>query len=373
MNWQRKSRLQKLIASLPGSNAIYYAVQRNFGGLRAGRSNPLEYFDAARRSVEWLRATGRDVEGMRFLEVGTGRNVNSMTAFWLCGAARATTVDLNPYLSSALVFEANEYMRAHRAEVLRAFGAEAERPLFQERLAQLLDYKGDLAGLLEMMNVEYLPRADAARLPHAPGSFDAHVSFTVFEHIPAPDLLRILAEARRILKPDGLLLHHIDPSDHFAHDDDSITAINFLQFSDEEWDDWAGNKFMYHNRLRAFEYLELFERAGVRLLEQKQALDEPSLRALAEGFPLHARFKRIAAEELAVRTLNVLGVFAPQPAGEAGEAGEDATGRDTGRAVEAEAENAGGSPAPTGTGENVQRSLSDCYHVNGKGSVKSIA
>ncbi|HEY0100187.1 MAG TPA: methyltransferase domain-containing protein [Pyrinomonadaceae bacterium] len=320
MNWQRKAQIQNLIASLPMADAFYYAMQRSIGSLRKGRANPVEYFGAARRVAEWIRTTGRDVEGMRFLEVGTGRNVNLPTALWLCGAAQVTTVDLNSYLSSAIVFESNEYARQHRAEVLQTFGAEAERPGFQARLAGLLDYKGDLAGLLKMMNVEYLPRADASRLPVASESFDAHVSFAVFEHIPAEVLAAILAEARRLLRPDGLLVHIIDPSDHFSHDDASITAINFLQFDDAEWAALAGNKFMYHNRLRAFEYLELFARAGVRVLEQQQTLDEPSLRSLKNGFPLHPQFRQIAAEELAVRSLNVLGTFAAMEAGEAAEA-----------------------------------------------------
>jgi len=311
MNWQRKARIQNLIAALPLSNAIYYAMQRSMGSLRAGRANPVEWFGAARRTVEWIRKTGRDVEGMRFLEVGTGRNVNLPTALWLCGAARVTTVDLNPYLSSALVCESNEYVRRHEGEVLRAFGAEAKRPQFQERLAQLMNFKGDLAALLKMMDINYLPRADAAQLPLETESIEAHVSFAVFEHIPAPDLARILTEARRVLRPDGLLVHIIDPPDHFSHDDETITAINFLQFGDDEWEGWAGNQFMYHNRLRAFEYLELFERAGVRLIEQAQTVDEPSLRALENGFPLHRQFQHIAAEQLAVRSLNVLGTFSP--------------------------------------------------------------
>ncbi len=309
MNWQRKARIQNLIARLPLSNALYYAMQRTAGSLRAGRTNPTEYFDAARRTVEWIRATGRDVEGMRFLEVGTGRNVNLPTALWLCGASEVVTVDLNPYLASALVFESNEYVRQHEGEVLKAFGAESERIGFRKRLAQLLSFRGDLDALLRMMNVRYLPRADAARLPLADDSIDAHVSFAVFEHIPANVLERILAEARRVLAPGGLLVHIIDPSDHFSHDDPSITAINFLQFGEREWARLAGNQFMYHNRLRAFEYLELFERAGVRIIEQKQTVDEPSLRALRNGFPLHEEFRHIPAEQLAVRSLNVLGTF----------------------------------------------------------------
>lgn len=309
MNWQRKARIQKAIAALPLSNEIYYAMQRSMGSLRKGRANPIEWYQAGRQMAEWLRAAGREVEGMRILEVGTGRNINLPTALWLCGAEQVVTVDLNPYLSSALVFESNEYVRQHEAEVVRAFGAEAARPQFQERLAQLVSFKGSLRDLLRLMNVEYLARADAARLPLEAHTLDCHVSYAVFEHIPAKELERILKEARRVLKEDGLLLHIIDPSDHFSHDDETITAINFLQFSESDWEKWAGNKFMYHNRLRAFEYLELFERAGVRVVRRTETLDEPSLRALKNGFPLHSQFQHIRPEELAVRSLNFLGIF----------------------------------------------------------------
>ena len=38
-----------------------------------------------------------------------------------------------------------------------------------------------------------------------------------------------------MLSPQGLALYYIDLSDHFSHDDHSISAINFLQFSDEQW------------------------------------------------------------------------------------------------------------------------------------------
>jgi SAM-dependent methyltransferase len=310
MNWQRKARIQKVIAALPLSNEIYYAMQRRLGSLRKGRANPIEWYQAGRQMIEWLRAAGRDVEGMRILEVGTGRNVNLPTALWLCGAAQVITVDLNAYLSSELVFESNEYARQHEAEVVQAFGAEAARPQFQERLAQLVSFKGNLKEFLQLMNVEYLAHADAARLPSAAHTFDAHVSYAVFEHIPLAALERILTEAHRVLKEDGLLLHIVDPSDHFSHDDAAITAVNFLQFSDSDWEKWAGNKFMYHNRLRAFEYLELFERAGVRELRRTETLDEPSLRALKNGFPLHRQFQHLRPEQLAVRSLNFLGTFA---------------------------------------------------------------
>lgn len=309
MNWRVKAGLQTVLASLPMSNSIYYRVQRTVGNLRPGHTNPLDWYGAAIRIAGWAREAGRDIRGARFLEVGTGRMVNLPTALWLCGAAEVVTVDLNPYLSGELVAESNEYLRRNREAVLKLFGAEAESPLFQERFAQLLAFRGDLKALLKLTGIEYLSPADATRLPRPSGSFDFHISYAVFEHIPAEVIKAILAEAERVLKPGGLLMHTIDPSDHFANDDDSITAINFLQFSDREWNRLAGNKFMYHNRLRAYEYLELFRGAGVRLLREKQVVDEAALRALRHDFPLDERFRHVPAEELAISSMAVLGTF----------------------------------------------------------------
>ncbi len=309
MNWRWKARIQKAVAAMPMSNAIYYALQRAAGSLRPGRLNPLDSFKAAVSMADWVNRNGQEAVGKSFLEVGTGRTVNLPTALWLCGAARIVTVDLHPYLSGALVAESNQFVRQHRDEVRQLFGTRAQTPQFQERFDQLMNRSGGLDHILKVMNVEYISPGDAAKLPFRDRSFDFHISHAVFEHIPAEDILSILNEARRVLVPQGLLIHIIDPSDHFAHDDRSITAINFLQFGEGEWDGLAGNQFTYHNRMRAFEYLELFKRAGVHVLWQQQTIDEPSLEALRNGFRLNSQFQHIPPEELAVTSLNMVGRF----------------------------------------------------------------
>ena len=313
VNWKWKARVQNAVAALPFSEQIYYAMQRTVGSLKPGRSNPLEWFDAARTIAQWIEKAGQEVRGKRFLEVGTGRNVNIPLALWLSGASEVVTVDLNSYLSAALVAETIEFVRQKRDEVVKAFGTQSQEPLFQERLEKLTRFQGNTTELLRLAHIRYVSPADATRLDFPDRSFDFHISHAVFEHIPAEAIRGILSEARRLLQPRGLLMHIIDPSDHFAHDDASITAINFLQFSEREWQRLAGNKFMYHNRLRAFEYRQLFEQAGAHILRYKDAVDEPSLRVLRNGFQLDDRFRGITAEELAVSSLILVGSFADDP------------------------------------------------------------
>jgi SAM-dependent methyltransferase len=218
-------------------------------------------------------------------------------------------VDLNNYLSGTLVQESCTFVRENQNKVVELFGKRAESPLFRERLEQLARFSGPLDKLLDLIETEYRPFSDAANLPIADGCIDYHISYAVFEHIPVDQLFSILLEARRLLKPDGLLIHTIDPSDHFSHDDTSITAINFLQFNEREWHRLTANKFSYHNRLRYSQYAALFERAGVKLLHEEKRIDEKSLASLRNGFPLADDFSQHPYEELSITSVNIMGRF----------------------------------------------------------------
>lgn len=46
---------------------------------------------------------------------------------------------------------------------------------------------------------------------------DCHISMTALEYIPRVDIKRILEEAKRILKKDGVAIQFINLSDHFQH------------------------------------------------------------------------------------------------------------------------------------------------------------
>jgi SAM-dependent methyltransferase len=298
------------VAALPfASNSVYFAIQRTFGDFRKGLNNPVDRFVAAIHMVEWIEDAGASIAGKRFVEVGTGFMVNLPTALWLLGAGETITVDVNRYLSGSIVKESNDSIREHEREVLQMFGDRATDDGFRTRFDRLLSFSGNLDALLDMMNVRYISPGDAGALPLPDKSVDFHVSHTVLEHVPPPVISKILAEAKRVMVSGGLFLHNVDPSDHFCHEDMEIPAVNFLRFSDAEWDKWAGNQFMYHNRLRASQYLDLFRSAGVHVLRSESAVDDRSLSALERGFPVDSRFSGMTREDLATRWLRVIGTF----------------------------------------------------------------
>jgi SAM-dependent methyltransferase len=292
------------------ADAVYFAMQRTAGNLRPGQPKPTEWFGAGVQLASWMHEAGRQVDGACFLEIGTGRQLSLPTALWLLGAERTITVDLNRYLSGGIVAEMLGYAQRHASEIEAVFGPRREGRVFAERWRRLRAFSGSLQELMALMHIEYLAPADARRLPIPAASVDCHFSHTVFEHVPATIISGMLDEARRVLKPTGVVYHVIDPSDHFSHEDPAITAVNFLQFSDRQWQALAGNKFMYHNRLRASEHRALFEAAGVSVLKTATVLDPRSVATLSNGFPLHAEFSDRPVEDLATRNITVLGEFA---------------------------------------------------------------
>ena len=299
MNWRTKAKLQNFLARLPGPVGFhaYYWLQRHFGALR--RPTPIEHFTAALDAQEMMQRFNRSAKGAVFLEIGTGRRVNTPIGFWLLGAARTVTVDLHPYLKSQLVHEDINYVVENRREVEELFG---ER-IIKDRFAALLDLATNqwkLADLLSLCGIEYHAPSDAANLSVEAASIDFHTSYTVLEHIPEPTLVNILREGLRVLKSDGLFVHRIDYSDHFSHSDQGISPVNFLQFSDEAWSRIAGNRFMYMNRLRVDDFLDVYKRADHAVREVESIINAGVQEALQRGdIEVDKRFSTKSPEVLA--------------------------------------------------------------------------
>jgi SAM-dependent methyltransferase len=70
-----------------------------------------------------------------------------------------------------------------------------------EREADLLAAARALQPSVEFRAIDTL-----SRLPAASGSFDVGLVFTVLQHVPEPDVLAVVDELRRIVKPSGHLL-----------------------------------------------------------------------------------------------------------------------------------------------------------------------
>jgi hypothetical protein len=300
--WRVKSFLQRAVAVLPekASANAYYALQRRFGSLQ--KIDPRDDLVKCRWFIEKLHGAGSGTEGKSFLEIGTGWMVNVPLGLWLSGASRIVTVDKNRFLKPELVIESARYMVSHPQEVSALLGAKHGADKVTERLSLLKEQGNDIRKILHCCGIEYHAPADAAALPLNDRSIDCFYSTNVLEHVPLPGLTAILLEGKRVIKQNGLMMHRIDLSDHFSHDDRSITSINFLRFNNKQWKKFSSGQ----NRLRNYEYFELFTQLGIRMLSNEETIDPVALRALQNGFPLDKKYQGASHEDLAVRLMELV-------------------------------------------------------------------
>lgn len=302
MRWKTRAIMQNVVALLPSavSYDAYYWMQRHFGGLR--RVNPLGRLAAGIEIGKRILKQHRSLSGKVFLEVGTGRVPLVPLAYWLMGAKQTVTIDANPYLKEELIVEHLHSISENEEEILKLFGSLLDRTRFDELLLFARKRRSAAAEFLDLCQINYIAPGNAADTTLPEQSIDFHTSFTVFEHIPPDVLFNMLREADRITKSDGLFVHRIDYSDHFSHSDKSITSINFLQYSDDEWAHYANNRYMYMNRLRHDDFLALFTSVGQKIVDVQPDTDPRSEKLLrAGGLPLDRKFSSKPKEVLAIK------------------------------------------------------------------------
>lgn len=297
MNWKTKALIQKSFAYLPSgiSEYIYFKLQYRFG-----KVSPTSLYDTKKAFffLEQTKKTLGDTHQI-YLEIGSGWTLYLPMALWLGGAKQVITVDLHRYLKPLLVKEYIEFWQENRDYLQNEFTRYTNAEDFNKKFDQLYESRDNLNAICNLAKITYLAPADASELALKDTSVDVHISTNVLEHIPKASIIRILIEAKRVLKKNGLLIHRINPGDHFAHTDSSISSINFLQFNQNDWDKWAGNQFAYHNRLRATDLIQLFENAGFNPEIVEQVIDDKAIQSLKNSFDLDPSYSDYEFEDLA--------------------------------------------------------------------------
>ena len=200
MRWKLKAKIQNAVSLLPSSAsyATYYWIQRHFGGLR--RLNPISRLTSAIKTWKRIQEQGVIPSGKVFLEVGTGRVPIVPLAYWLMGAEKTITMDLNPYLKAELVEESIQYISENKEKILNLFGSLIDKKRFNELQSLSRDSYFSVSAFLDLCHVDYVAPIDAADTRFPEQCIDFHTSYTVFEHIPLEVLKQILEEGNRIIK-----------------------------------------------------------------------------------------------------------------------------------------------------------------------------
>jgi SAM-dependent methyltransferase len=302
MRWEVKAAIQATLSRVPMGYALHRKLQDLAGSSRL--EIDVQY-PRKRQFLQRARDRGLPLEGRAFLEIGTGWHPLLPLLLSLLGAGRVVTIDVNPWLTRSSLEETLGAVRAVAERVEADFGVPAARCRELADALAARAAKETPAAALRAARVEYARPVDARKTPFGDGEFDYVVSSNVLEHVPPEVIRAMVRESRRLLKPGGLNLHHVNPGDHFSFDP-RITSVNFLRYSPRAWHFIGGSGLAYHNRLRCVDYARLFEEAGFEVVYREAEVDPAALAALAEGrVRPHAAFDGYSAEELSEHVIDV--------------------------------------------------------------------
>lgn len=295
--WIAKAIVQKSISFFPNREQLNYLFQRYVtkGVLLDDNHFELKLTHAAEHLVYFEKHGGLPIEKARCLELGTGWYPVVPIAFWLSGTSSVVSIDIQDWMTAERQLTTiRKFVEWHENGKLAHFLPNLNDARYRQ-LTALLEGQSTKERIDQTIGLEtYL--MDARKTTFADDHFDYACSNNTFEHVHAEVLPGIIEEFYRVLKPQGLMSHFIDLSDHFAHFDTSITIYNFLRFSQKQWKT-IDNQIQPQNRLRWKDYLALYADRDVPVTET--IVRRGDLNALRK-VPLHAQYAGYSDEELAI-------------------------------------------------------------------------
>lgn len=295
MNWKIRAHALALLSRLPAGEKLYHSIQKSYRMKGFNGKVPTE---RALEIIRLIQESGGRIEDSVVVEIGTGWRPVLPYIFYLLGAKRIDTYDLNPWLSHDYALDTWRAMKGN----LESIAAISGRSVSDLKAAyEAVNPEGlGFAEMLRQLRITYKSPANFEENGIQDDSVDFVVSSNVLEHIPADVLSRIHLESYRILRKTGLSVHRFNPQDHFSEVDAAISNINFLRFSDKQWHWYGGSGLAYHNRLRSSDHKKIFEGAGFEMRLYENRIDAKSLELLKKGsFPLDSQFQSYSHEDLA--------------------------------------------------------------------------
>jgi hypothetical protein len=282
---QFKSAFFKILDFLPAllGYAIYHKVQERFTASFQSK------FSANQKSFEDLKSilqnAGISIANKNILEIGSGWMPLMPYHFKVDGGCnKVYTYDINDHYQNKYIDELN----AHYGKLGKLGFEVADTGL------HLPDF------------IDYHPYSNVITAD-LPQDVDIIFSRFVLEHVTPKDLVAMHKRFAEVYGDKVVIIHLISPSDHRAFSDSSISHYDFLQYSEQEWNQ-IQTKFDYHNRLRLPQYLAFFEEAGMEVvhLEHDQATPGTAKWEKYKKLIIHPDFREMTDVECTAGSINVL-------------------------------------------------------------------
>jgi SAM-dependent methyltransferase len=288
MNWKMKALLHNVMPLVPGGDRCHFWIQRHITRkIPRTEQRFLHAISIAEKHIDsFRRLSETPVQEATFYEFGAGWDLATQLTFFALGVNHQIIVDVKPLLRKELANDSAQRIRTLRGHSFRRV---PDKTLGKDLVHDLRAYYG----------IDYFAPCDAKHTMLPDSSVDCITCTETVAHIPEPDLNSIFAECARILKPGGIISMSANYDDLYSYFDHSISAYNFLKYSDGWWRIF--NPFHhFQNRLRHSDYLRLFTRVGLEIVEEEKKLPTPQDLDCLSGLTLSKEFRNYTAEDLAI-------------------------------------------------------------------------
>jgi len=236
--------------------------------------------------------------GGTILDVGTGWHHHDSVLLYLCdGDYKIYLFDIEDKAQIGYLKTYFEYLLQILDELEQEIGL--DKKIAREKLQHLLTLKSR-EEIYRTCNFGLCitTKTDTPFLEES--SIDFMVSNCVLTHIPPAFVEPELRTLRRMLKSGGAMYMMIGHDDHWAFHDPAMNIFNYYRYSDKFYHLLFDTKFEYQNRMVKSEWLPIFRRAGLRIIDYHPDISDDSRRQI-EALPhIDERFAKYPLEELAI-------------------------------------------------------------------------
>lgn len=299
MKWWIGAAAQWSLAHVPGGGFVASRLRERFGELahleRSSRfDNALWFLRTARR---WSGELG----DLRVVELGTGW-VPAVPYAFLFSGSRVDTYDVDRLVRTRIARRTLVELRRRASEFASAAGITDDALL---RRLSIAEQASDFAAACRSLHGSYRAPFNTLELPYADGEADLVFSNLVLQCIPRELLKPVLAESLRVLRPGGLAIHRVRMTDEYAAKDPKRNHLEYLQYSDHTWNRWCCHRLKHQNRLRASQFVSIFEELGCNCRMVERCVDHDSI-PVVEKLPLADQFHGLGLEDLATINLDLV-------------------------------------------------------------------
>lgn len=233
---------------------------------------PIYYLNRINRMLRLAKSYGVPKDGDRLLELGTG---------WLHWEAITTKLFFDV---QGILFDVwdNRQMNALKNyltqldTMLDKIDVNYTKRAFAHRLIAQIKELREYQDLYNLLGFKYVIDDKGSLNLLEKESFDFIVSAGVLEHISAKDASELVHGIGVLLKPGGFSVYSINIRDHLYAYDKTVSPKQYLRYPDWVWRLCFENDVQYINRIQRSDWLALFEKAGLMLVEEDDEVEDVS-------------------------------------------------------------------------------------------------